>query len=121
MTDFSERLKYIRESAGILQSELADKIHVSRPCISSWEIGRTEPNLGQVKDLARALDVDVLYLATGSHSPVPVEYEVHPSKITMKQIIEVLPTLDVDSLQQVRSISSYLLKYAEQLSKLPTK
>lgn len=41
--------------ARLSQQELADKLHVSRKTISSWEVNRTEPNMGNIEDLARIL------------------------------------------------------------------
>ena len=38
------------------QTELAEAIHVKRQTISSWEVNRTEPDMGMVEDLAKALN-----------------------------------------------------------------
>lgn len=40
-----ERLKEKRQAANLSQKELADILHVSRQTISSWEVGRTYPDL----------------------------------------------------------------------------
>lgn len=43
--ELKERLKQKRTEAGYTQKELAEILHVSRQTISSWEVGRTYPDL----------------------------------------------------------------------------
>lgn len=43
--EIKEKLKAKRQEAGLTQKELADILHVSRQTISSWEVGRTYPDL----------------------------------------------------------------------------
>ncbi|WP_080145890.1 helix-turn-helix domain-containing protein [Marinilactibacillus piezotolerans] len=40
-----EKLKAKRQGAKLSQQALAEKLHVSRQNISSWEVGRTYPDL----------------------------------------------------------------------------
>lgn len=40
-----ERLKVKRQEADLTQKELAEILHVSRQTVSSWEVGRTYPDL----------------------------------------------------------------------------
>lgn len=42
---FSERLKKEREKRGWSQTELAEKIHVSRQSVSKWETGKNYPSI----------------------------------------------------------------------------
>lgn len=42
---FSERLKEEREKRNWLQSDLAEKIHVSRQSVSKWETGKNYPSI----------------------------------------------------------------------------
>lgn len=50
-----ENIKAQRQIARMSQQELADRLNVSRKTISSWEVNRTEPNMGNIEDLAKAL------------------------------------------------------------------
>lgn len=50
--EFSERLLKLRSDAGMTQSELAQKLNISRPAIGSWESGRAKPRLDKLKQLA---------------------------------------------------------------------
>ncbi len=42
---FSERLKQEREKRNWSQSDLAEKIHVSRQSVSKWETGKNYPSI----------------------------------------------------------------------------
>lgn len=48
-----ENIKKMRQSRNISQKELAERLHVAQNTISSWETGRTEPNIGAIEDLCR--------------------------------------------------------------------
>ena len=50
-----DNIKRIRKQRNMTQEELAEAIHVKRQTVSSWEINRTEPNMGAVELLAHAL------------------------------------------------------------------
>lgn len=43
--EFGQRMKGYRIDAGMNQEELADKIYVSRQTISSWENGKSYPDI----------------------------------------------------------------------------
>lgn len=46
-------LKTLRESLGLTQQELADKLKVTSQTISRWERGEVQPNAGALKKLRR--------------------------------------------------------------------
>lgn len=58
-TDVTLSIRYLRESAGLTQGELAQKLGVSRITILRWETGENEPRSRHIRDLARILDVPV--------------------------------------------------------------
>lgn len=51
-----DNIRRIRKSRNLLQRELGEMIHVKAQTISSWEINRTEPNMGAIEALAAALN-----------------------------------------------------------------
>ena len=51
-TNFGEQLKIHRQALGLTQSDVAEKMHVSRQTISSWETGRNTPDIITLKQLA---------------------------------------------------------------------
>ena len=63
--------KYIskkRKEKGLTQQELADMTHLSEKTISKWETGRGIPDIGNLQNLAKALDTSVIELLNGEES-----------------------------------------------------
>lgn len=52
----SDNIKEIRIRRGLTQAQLADKVGVSEKTVSSWEVGRTEPNMGYIESISKALN-----------------------------------------------------------------
>lgn len=50
-----DNIKNLRMTKNLTQLELAERLHVKQSTISSWERGRTEPNMGMVEALASVL------------------------------------------------------------------
>ena len=48
-----ENIRFYRNKIGLSQQELSEKLHVARPTISSWELNRTEPAMGNIEALAK--------------------------------------------------------------------
>ena len=70
---FGENLRRLREARGYSQDELGAKLllngkPVSGKTISSWEIGRTEPNMGLVQQIADLFKVPTDELIIGPNS-----------------------------------------------------
>ena len=62
MPDFGEILKSLRQSAGLTQKELADKLHMCKTMISYYENSRRYPSADILKLIAEAFHVSVDYL-----------------------------------------------------------
>lgn len=58
-------IKKLRESNGMTQKELAERINVSDKTISKWETNKGLPDIGIVEDLSKALRVSLSELLTG--------------------------------------------------------
>lgn len=56
---FGDNLKKYRRRKGFSQSELADKLFVTRQCVSKWEKGVTEPDLETLNKISGLLSVSV--------------------------------------------------------------
>lgn len=59
---FGETLKRLRQRKNISQDDLARELNVKQYVISSWEIGRSEPNIEQIKFLSTFFNVPSDYL-----------------------------------------------------------
>lgn len=66
---FGNNLKKYRQKNGYSQSELANKLHVTRQCISKWEKGVTQPDLETLTRISELLDVSVDTLLKNDDSP----------------------------------------------------
>ena len=62
VVDFSERVKILRDSKGLSQKELADKLGMTRSLVSTYENGQKMPTYGKLIKLARVFDVSTDYL-----------------------------------------------------------
>ncbi|SOB57934.1 conserved protein of unknown function [Pseudodesulfovibrio profundus] len=59
MSDFGQRIRRLREEAGLSQEKLAEETDVHRTYISGVERGRQNISLLTMNKLAQALDVDL--------------------------------------------------------------
>lgn len=50
--DFGNKIKSVRQDKGLTQKDIAEKLHVSRKTISSWETGRSYPDIGTLVELS---------------------------------------------------------------------
>ena len=58
----ADKLKEARKSAGLTQTELAEKICVSRQAVTKWETGAGIPDVENLKVLAKVLNVSIDFL-----------------------------------------------------------
>ena len=62
-----ENIKNLRIKNNLTQAELGEKMFVSDKTISSWESGRTYPDIDMLIELCNALDTNMVYLTSGSN------------------------------------------------------
>ena len=60
-------IKELRESRGLTQAELAEKIGVSSKTVSKWETAKGLPDISLLQPLAGALGISVIELMNGEH------------------------------------------------------
>lgn len=58
----ADKIRHIREQAGITQAELARKLGLTRSSVNSWEMGLSVPSTQYVIELAKLFDVSTDYL-----------------------------------------------------------
>ena len=59
MSQVGKNIKKSREEQEMTQEELAEQLHVTRQTVSSWETGRTEPDIETLQQISDCLDVTV--------------------------------------------------------------
>lgn len=57
--DLANKIKAQREKVGMSQTELAQKLHVTRQTVSRWENNQTIPNLDTLNDISDELDISL--------------------------------------------------------------
>lgn len=71
----ADRLSRTRQSKGWSARELARRVGVSVMAVTSAEQGKHEPSLPVLRSLARALEVDVVWLTFGDRDLAEVDSE----------------------------------------------
>ncbi|MGO3489642.1 MAG: helix-turn-helix transcriptional regulator, partial [Leuconostoc carnosum] len=54
---FEQDIKKLRMGQGMTQQELADRVHVSRQTVSTWETGKNYPSLDVLRSLSLLFDI----------------------------------------------------------------
>jgi transcriptional regulator with XRE-family HTH domain len=88
-TGFGKRLATARESAGLTQSQLGEKLGLSQRAIAHWERGTTALRPDQLDALVKLLNVSVDTLVSGNEIP---EKETGP-KGKVRKIFEAVSRL----------------------------
>jgi transcriptional regulator with XRE-family HTH domain len=58
----SDKIKELREQAGLSQSQLAKKLDVTRSSVNAWEMGLSTPTTQYVTSLAKLFHVSADYI-----------------------------------------------------------
>ena len=62
-----EQIEKRRKAKGMYQEDLAAKLNITKQAICNWEKGRTEPNIGYINQLAKALNCSVSDLLSNTY------------------------------------------------------
>lgn len=87
VSDYDQRIRSARESAGLSQTELADQLNEKASFIRKLERGESLPNDTIRRKLERALDIE---LVTGSSTESEGEWSSSdtPSGVTLGDVVE---------------------------------
>lgn len=58
----ADRLKNLRESSGLTQSDIARSFGISRSSVNSWEMGLSVPSTQYIVELAKKFEVSTDFL-----------------------------------------------------------
>lgn len=98
----------LRKKKKLTQQELASQLFVTDKTISSWESGRTEPNLELLIRLSELLDCSISYLVYGNIKRNDIETEIRV-KVSKQEFqnLELLLKNNGDFLNESRQIDTY--------------
>jgi len=63
------RIRKLRESLGMTQSQLGEVVGKSLHAVSKWEIGRNQPSQEDLIKMSRLFNVDLAYLIGAENTP----------------------------------------------------
>ena len=93
--NIGERITQLRKEKDISQAELAKRLEVSRQAVSKWEQGTSSPDTNKLIQLAKILDTEVEYLATGT--------KPEPSSVVLN-VVETVERVQVQEKVVVRHV-----------------
>ncbi len=79
---FGENLKRYRIMNNYSQSDLANKLYVTRQCISKWEKGVTQPDLATLERISNLLDISIDVLVKDNDNSTK-EYKKNKAHINL--------------------------------------
>lgn len=106
---FGVNLKRIRNEKGMSQAGLADKMGYKQVTISSWEVGRSEPSMGDIARLAEALDCTQEDL---------IGIKKAMGNITFEDVIVKVNSLNTSELQKLFLVVEKQLKVNSEIERL---
>ena len=65
MRELGERISKLRREKGMTQEELASYLQVTRQTVSSYENGKSEPDIAMLHKLSEALETEISFLVEG--------------------------------------------------------
>ena len=107
---FAENLIKMRKQRGWTQIDLSIKADINPKTLSSYENGRTEPNLGEVVKLSKVFDCSIASL-TGTK-------ERELGDISLEDIMFKLPSLSKDELLRVKEHIKMLIDQREDILRM---
>ena len=70
MNNIGNRLKLLRTSIGLTQDEVAEKLSLTRQAISSYETGRTQPDIDTLVKMAEIYNTDLQSVIYGNEAVI---------------------------------------------------
>ena len=107
---FAENVVRLRKQRGWTQIDLGIKADINPKTLSSYENGRTEPNLGEVVKLCKVFDCSIAYLTDTK--------EREPGDITVEDIMFKLSSLDVNTLEKIKMHIEVLIHQHNEIERI---
>ena len=64
--NIADRIRYLRDKTGLTQTDLANKLGISRSAVNSWEMSLTYPSLANLVEMSKIFKVSLDYLVSAS-------------------------------------------------------
>lgn len=114
--DMGSKIKTLRKSMGLTQTELGARVGVKKNAVSKWECGRVEGiPASTLKALASLFDVPVSYLVDNDRTSEPPST---PQAVTKKDIIFALfhgrEDITDEMYHELQNFADYLIAREDQ-------
>ena len=60
--NIADRIRYLRDKAGLTQTDLAKKLGISRSAVNSWEMSLSSPSIANIIEMTQIFHVSSDYL-----------------------------------------------------------
>lgn len=64
--NIADRIRYLRDKAGMTQTDLANRLGISRSAVNSWEMSLSSPSLVNIVEMTQIFHVSADYLLSCS-------------------------------------------------------
>ena len=64
--NIADRIKYLRDKVGMTQTDLAQRLGISRSAVNSWEMSLSSPSLQNIVEMIKIFHVNADYLLASS-------------------------------------------------------
>lgn len=82
----AENIKHFREEKKISQSELAERLNVTRQAVSNWECGKTEPDIETLHKISDILEITIEELIYGTKRTTTIIHNHNTTQNVTKKI-----------------------------------
>lgn len=103
------RIKELRTKFNLLQSDLAEMLHVRPNTISNWEHGKTEPDFDSLCTMARFFEVSVDYiLGIADTKKPPTSDELDGLTPKQRKLMELMMAMSPEQQDELLKQAEYL-------------
>ena len=89
MTNIGEKIKELRTKNKLTQQELGDKLYVSDKTISSWESGRTLPDINTLIDISNIFNISVSnFVSNTNDKNIEIEFKIKVSRVGYNDVLK---------------------------------
>ena len=89
MTNIGEKIKELRTNNKLTQQELGDKLYVSDKTISSWESGRTLPDINTLIDISNIFNISVAnFVSNTNDKNIEIEFKIKVSRVGYNDVLK---------------------------------
>ncbi len=62
----ADRIRYMREKNNLTQTDLANRLGISRSAVNAWEMSLSSPSIGNIIEMSKVFHVTADYLLSAS-------------------------------------------------------